>query len=110
MGTHWVNGELVGDAVLDPRRPEAMVYETKSNGRLRLVAVEYVVFQDAWHAEHTEPPSMFGQQFHLVDAPNRYGLPSFYALHVWAWKTNPNGVFANWNPRVTCDHAEGAPI
>lgn len=110
MGTHWVNGELVGDTVLDPRRPEAIMYETKRNGRLRIVGVEYIVFQEPWHAEHVDPPELFGHELHLVTAPNRYGLPPFYALHVWAWKHNPAGTFANWNPRVTCDHAAGDPI
>jgi len=32
-----------------------------------------------------------------------FGLPAFYALHVWAWKDNPNGTFVNWNPAVSCD-------
>jgi hypothetical protein len=34
---------------------------------------------------------------------NRFGLPAFYTLHVWAWKNNPNGTFTNWNPTVSCD-------
>lgn len=110
MGTHWVNGGLVGDTVLDPKQPEVLVYETKHNGKLRLVAVEYVVFQEAWDAEHDHPPMVFGQHLHLVPEPNRYGLPAFYALHVWAWKHNPAGTFEDWNPRVTCEHAEGEPI
>lgn len=110
MGTHWVNGDLVGDTVLDPQRPEAVMYETKRNGRLRLVGVEYIVFQDAWDAEHEHPPTLFGRPFHLTTSPNRYGLPPFYALHLWAWKHNPAGTFANWNARVTCDHAAGDPI
>ena len=110
MGTHWVNGDLVGDTVLDPKQPEAMVYETNRNGKLQLVAVEYVVFRDAWDAEHTAPPELFGQEFHVVEAPNRFGLPSFYALHVWAWKHNPDGVFASWNPHVSCRYADGDPI
>jgi hypothetical protein len=110
MGTHWVNGALVGDTALDPERPEALMYETKPSGKLLLVGVEYIVFQAAWDAEHDEAPTLFDQEFHLVTSPNRYGLPPFYALHVWAWKHNPAGTFANWNPRVTCDHAAGDPI
>jgi hypothetical protein len=43
-----------------------------------------------------------------VGAPNRYGLPAFYELHVWAWKTNPSGMFADWNPRVSCEEFVGA--
>ena len=36
-------------------------------------------------------------------APNRFGLPRFYTLHVWAWKENPQGAFVNWHPNVSCD-------
>lgn len=102
MGIHYVNGALVGDAAVDAATPEALVYEPKPNGRLRLVAVEYVVFQTAWDAAHGAPPSLFGQQFELVPAGNRYGLPAFYELHAWIWKHNPSGLFNDWNPRVSC--------
>ena len=44
-----------------------------------------------------------GQLFHLFESPNRFGLPAFYTLHVWAWKENPNGAFINWNPNVSCE-------
>lgn len=110
MGTHWVNGELVSDAIIDPATPEAIMYETKRNGKLKILGVEYVVFQEQWDALHDDPPELFGQRFHATGASNRYGLPPFYALHVWAWKHNPAGTFANWNERVTCDHAAGDPI
>ena len=48
-----------------------------------------------------------GQLFHLFDSPNRFGLPAFYALHVWAWKENPKGAFVNWRPNVSCDSFAG---
>jgi hypothetical protein len=102
MGIHYVNGSLVGDTVLDPAAPEALVYEPLSFGRLRLAAVEYIVFKEAWDAERDAPPTLFGMQFELVPSPNRYGLPPFYALHAWIWKANPLGMFAPYNPRVTC--------
>jgi hypothetical protein len=44
-----------------------------------------------------------GQLFHYNSSPNRYGIPAYYALHVWAWRRNPRGVFMDWNPRVSCD-------
>jgi len=103
MGIHFVNGDLVGDIVIDAATPEALVYEPQSNGRLRLVALEYIVFKAAWDAEHGSPPSLFGHEFMLVTSPNRYGLPPFYALHAWIWKDNPSGMFNPWNPRVSCD-------
>ena len=63
----------------------------------------------AWEADptHTGPPELMGQLFHLFDAPNRFGLPVFYTLHVWAWKDNPNGTFTNWNPDVSCEGFAG---
>ncbi len=101
MGIHYANGALVGDTELDPARPEVLVYEPR-HGRLRLVALEYVVFQAAWDAENRTPPSLFGQRFSLTPSPNRYGIPAHYELHVWLWKSNPSGLFADWNPRVVC--------
>ena len=102
MGVHYVNGSLVGDAVLDTRRPEALVYEQRG-GNLHLVALEYIVFQSVWEeAGNQDPPRLFGREFDFVDEPNRYGLPPFYALHAWAWKGNPSGDFFAWNPRVDC--------
>lgn len=103
MGLHFVNFDLVGDPALDASRPELLVYEPLPHGKVRLVAVDYLVFKDAWDAANPATPQLMGQLFHLFDSPNRYGLPSFYTLHVWAWKHNPSGTFANWNPDVSCD-------
>lgn len=102
MGVHYVKGSLVGDGAIDALTPEAVVYEPDERGRLRLVAVEYVVFQDAWDAQHIARPSLFGQPFDLTAAGNRYGLPAFYSLHAWLFKRNAAGTFAMWNPNVTC--------
>ncbi len=63
----------------------------------------YLVLAEAWHANHPAPPELMGQLLHLFEAPNRFGLPAFYTLHVWAWKQNPNGAFVNWHPKVSCD-------
>ena len=105
MGVHYVNGDLIGDPAENPRKPEALVY-APVNGHLRLVAVEYVVFQDASKAMHpNRRPELFGQKFELLKAGNRYGLPPFYELHAWIWKHNPRGTFDDWNPRVHCPAA-----
>ena len=102
MGVHFVNGDLVGDAEVVGTTPELLVYDPTPRG-MKLVALEYVVFKKAWKAEHpTGRPQLFGQEFELVGADNRYGLPAFYELHLWAWKKNPSGMFEDWNPRVTC--------
>jgi hypothetical protein len=105
MGVHYVNGGLVQDGQLDANRPEALMYESR-NGRLRLLGVEYIVMAEAWHKTHTEPPTLGGQVFHFNSSPNRYALPAFYELHVWAWRDNPSGAFADWNPRVDCSGQE----
>jgi hypothetical protein len=104
MGVHYVNEALIGDGVLDATQPEFLVYEPRPDGRLKLVAVEYLVLAEAWDGSNPEPPVLEGQHFHYAGAPNRVGLPPYYQLHVWAWKKNPHGMFADWNPRVTCEH------
>ena len=103
MGVHFVNFALV-DGKLEAKAPEALIYEVK-DGRARLVGVEYIVPVDAWHPAEGEPPVpvLEGQVFHFNESPNRFGLPAFYELHVWAWRDNPNGTFADWNSRVSCD-------
>lgn len=102
MGVHWVNNDLVGDGLLFPARPEALVYEPNGNGGYELVALEYIVFQKAWDEAHDEPPSLFGQQLRLIEKPNRYGLDPFYEIHAWIWKENPAGLFEDYNPAVDC--------
>jgi hypothetical protein len=108
MGVHYVNGTYVGDTVLDPAKPEAVVYEPRRNGKLKIVALEYIVFQAPWDAAHSSPPSLFGTPFMLTASPNRYGIPAFYALHAWIYKHNPSGTFAMWNPRVDCSGGSAA--
>jgi len=102
MGVHYVNSALVGDGEIDVEHPEAMVYEPGDGAKPTLVGVEYVVLRAAWDAQHADPPELFETQFDVTASPNRFGLPDFYSLHVWAWRDNPAGLFAMWNPQVTC--------
>jgi hypothetical protein len=102
MGIHFLNGALVEDGRLDVYQPEALMYEPQPDGRLELLGAEYIVFQEPWDTAHPQPPALMGQDFHLVRSPNRYGVPAFYQLHVWAWRDNPAGPFNSWNPNVTC--------
>ncbi len=79
------------------------MYEPRDEGSLRLLGVEYLVFQQAWHdAGNAASPNLLGREFYLnttlLDEP-------FYALHVWVWQFNPLGLFANWNPLVSCPDA-----
>jgi hypothetical protein len=100
MGVHMVDVSKVGDPKLDPTDPEALVYERRNDGTLKLVALEYVVFQSAVSSR----PSLFGVPFDANDG-SRFGLPPFWALHAWIWKPNPSepaGIFNAWNPRVSC--------
>ena len=104
MGMHYVNLQLVADGILDPRRPEIIIYEPLPNGGKKLIGADFLVFSETWHASNTATPELMGQLMHLMDAPNRYGLPAFYTLHVWAWKPNPTGAFVNWHSNVSCEN------
>jgi len=98
MGYHYFNKELVDDLVVDPLRPEGLVYAPAANGELKLVAVEYVVpGANSNPPGVSEPPSVFGMEMHIL-------VPAvgFYIQHAWIWQHNPAGMFADWNPEVTC--------
>jgi hypothetical protein len=97
MGIHYVNPKLIGAEAVDIAHPQAVMYEPTTDGKMALVAVEYITAKG--------PAALEGQLFNFTGAPNRYGLPPFYELHVWAWKTNPHGAFADMNPAVTCENA-----
>jgi len=102
MGLHYVNGDLVNSGVLDATRPQIVIYEAMPDGTRQLIGADYLVLADVWNATHSGPPELMGQLFHLFESPNRFGLPAFYTLHVWAWKDNPSGTFVNWHPNVSC--------
>ena len=104
MGLHFVNFPLVFDGELDVAKPEIVLYEPLPKGGVRITGADYLVLAADWDKNHPgSPPQLMGQLFHLFESPNRFGLPPFYTLHVWAWKENPAGTFSNWNPAVSCD-------
>ena len=107
MGMHYINGALVNDGIIDVTRPEIVIYEPQPDGSLRLIGADFLVIADTWNASHSGPPQLMGQLFQLFESPNRFGLPAFYTLHVWAWKNNPNGAFVNWHPHVSCTSYSG---
>ena len=98
MGIHYVNGAYLKDDALDIAKPEAVMYEPGADGKLTLIGVEYITLKG--------PASLQGHLFNFANSPNRYGLPPFYELHVWAWKANHMGTFADMNPDVSCDAAK----
>ena len=117
MGIHYVNGSLLNgetllsNGQLDPTKPQALIYEPQPNGQMKLVAVEFIILASALPADAA--PQVEGHLMQYIDgpstarpdaAPNRYGLPPFFELHVWAWKDNPQGPFVDWNNHVSCAH------
>lgn len=104
MGVHYVLPARIRDGVLSADQPQALIYEPLRGGALRLVGVEFIILASVWESKHPAdgPPALDGHLLNFVGAPNRYGLPAFYELHVWAWERNPLGSFADWNTRVSC--------
>ncbi len=86
MGLHYVNLSLVAAGIVDATRPQIVIYEPVPGGHLQLIGADFLV---------------------IARSPNRFGLPAFYTLHVWAWKENPNGAFVNWHPNVSCQAFAG---
>jgi hypothetical protein len=96
MGLHYLNGELLGDPALDPRKPEVLIYLPGKGDRLRLVAVEWLALDTGQPA-----PRVLGRR---LQGPMTHGgtAPSHYDLHAWLFEPNPRGTFAQWNPRLRC--------
>ncbi len=107
MGVHFVLGSRIAAGTLNATEPEALIYEPLPNGAFRLVGAEFIILASVWQTQippgSTATPALEGHLMNFVDAPNRYGLPAFYELHVWAWEQNPVGSFADWNTQVSCD-------
>jgi hypothetical protein len=109
MGVHFVLPSRIAGGVLQADQPEALIYEPLPGGALRLVGVEFIVLASVWQTQHPSggTPALDGDLLNYVAAPNRYGLPAFYEIHVWAWEQNPQGSFADWNTAVSCDKQAG---
>jgi hypothetical protein len=101
MGFHYGNTQLINGSVRVDE-PELLLYEPEQHGKLRLVAVEYIVPLSAWTSP--KPPHLFGRDFKVNQEFQ------VWALHAWVWKDNPDGMFADWNPRVNCDLATTASM
>jgi hypothetical protein len=129
MGVHYFRPDLLGvTAPPNPRvtgsgihtdfmTPAILIYEPQADGSLSLVAVENLVFAEAWKAAgHTEPPAFQGVAYNFMsDDPatatdEAHQFAPHYDRHVWIYRDNPNGVFAPFNPNVSCAHHKGATM
>lgn len=93
MGYHWVNQAMV-DPVFDPMNPEAVLYAPDAQGKMKKVAVEFLVINVG------QPRPYFGDHpFDINGSP----IPvPHWSLHVWVDQENPAGVFTPFNPTVVC--------
>ena len=127
MGVHYFRPDLLGisgppsprvsgtGTHTDFREPAILIYEPQADGGMELVAVENLVFIDAWNAAgQLAPPTFQGRAFdRMEDRPETemdeaHNFEPHYDLHVWLYRDNPNGIFAQFNPAVTCAHHTGA--
>ncbi len=95
---HYMNGALVDD-VIDINHPELLMFEPRKDGSLQLVGLDYVAPRPEGTLAN-EPDPLLGMRF----APLVVQGVSVWALHVWAWRPNPLGVFMPWNPSVSCKY------
>jgi hypothetical protein len=103
MGIHAVNAALMADPAIDALRPEILLYVPKANGKLRLVGLEYwKADADGNLATADDRPSVLGQPFDGPMPGHNPTMPVHYDVHVWIWKTNPSGLFAPFNPALSC--------
>jgi len=99
MGYHYAyDDHFTHPAGLDVTQPQVLLYEPQRNGRHRLVGLEYVVPGEIYGGDQPAPV-LFGEEFHWN--PDL----ELWALHVWIWRNNPTGMFADWNPQVSCQFA-----
>jgi hypothetical protein len=94
MGHHLIDRKAIDDK-LEIEHPEMLLYAADADGKMELVAVEYIMPYRALPATE-KPPRLFGQEF------KRYDQYNYWGLHVWAWRRNAAGLFADWNPAIRC--------
>jgi hypothetical protein len=98
MGYHFGNpDQLANDGALSLLRPEALLFVPMEDGSMRFGGVEYIIAADDW--PHAEAPEFLGQQLDYL------AHLDLWALHVWTGIDNPAGIFAAYNPNVSCEFA-----
>lgn len=101
MGVHYIHPGRV-DNKLVLAEPEVLMYEPQSDGSMKLVSVEHIVFEKDW--TNATPPQFLGRTLKRKTTVGAHPVDPFYEIHVWHWRDNPNGRFADWNPQVSCQH------
>lgn len=102
MGIHYMKPALLGPGN-DPAHPEVLLYLPNGKGSLKLVGVEYFQADGDQDLSTTgDRPSLFGRGFDGPMLGHNPQMPIHYDLHVWVHERNPNGVFAQWNPAISC--------
>jgi hypothetical protein len=103
MGIHYENQALIANNALHVQRPEILVYAPQPNGSLKLVALEYFkADNDQDVTTSTDLPRAFRRPFDGPHAGHAPGMPIHYDLHVWLYQSNASGMFAMFNPSVSC--------
>ncbi len=98
MGYHIANlDQLTNGGHLSVLRPEVLLYAPTEDGSMEFLGVEYIIPEADWPHEH--PPEILGQHLHFNP------VQEIWALHVWSARHNPEGIFADWNPEVSCEFA-----
>ena len=92
-GIHYAKGAWPTDDLLDPLRPEFLMYAPSGSG-LKLVAVEYAV------PARFARPTLFGRPFDSYSGG--LGGEPLWFLHVWLRQLNPAGFLSGENPTVEC--------
>ncbi len=102
MGFHHINPAAAGDQVINALKPELLLYAPTPSG-LELIGVEYFKADaDQNLSTDADRPTLFGRAFDGPMLGHAPGMPIHYDLHVWLYKPNPSGMFAVWNPAVSC--------
>jgi hypothetical protein len=101
MGIHYARTDLMGDADYLATEPEMLLYVPEAGGSLKLLGVEYWITKAAWDAAGRSGSPVFVDHPFDFDVANAH-LPDRYTLHVWVWEPNPSGMFAPFNPRISC--------
>lgn len=100
MGWHLIRDDLHADPAINPLQPELLVYMPQKNGQMKLVALEYEVYQADWiNAGNIGLPSLLGEALLPLIYP---GLDPVFERHLWLYENNPAGMFEDFNPAIAC--------